>query len=176
MRSSLRADRARFHETHGNAPISALPQLVQLLRPGICVAPYVAIQTEASPSLLMQAARDSRCSIALPHVTSRSAALRFLAHADADTLVSGPFGLLQPPETAPMLCPDIILTPLLGFTRSGWRLGQGAGHYDRAFLEWPQAMRIGVAFSVQERPELPYDAWDVPLHAVITEREWIEIA
>jgi 5-formyltetrahydrofolate cyclo-ligase len=176
MRKLLRADRARFHENHGDAPISVLPQFTQLLRPGICVAAYIAIQTEASPNLLVQAARDSQCAIALPHVTSRSAALRFFAYTGANALVTGPFGLLQPPGTAPLLSPDIILTPLLGFTRSGLRLGQGAGHYDRAFAEWPQAMRIGVAFSVQERPELPYDAWDVPLHAVITEREWIEIA
>jgi 5-formyltetrahydrofolate cyclo-ligase len=71
------------------------------------------------------------------------------------------------------VAPDLILTPLVAFDRSLARLGQGAGHYDRAFARYPLARRIGVAFSVQEVERLPTDAWDVPLHAIVTEREWI---
>ena len=36
-----------------------------------------------------------------------------------------------------------------------------------------EAMRIGIAWSVQEVDTLPADAWDVPLHAIVTEQEWI---
>jgi 5-formyltetrahydrofolate cyclo-ligase len=70
--------------------------------------------------------------------------------------------------------PDIILTPLLGFDHLLHRLGQGAGHYDRAFAALPGARRIGVAWSVQHVDPLPTDPWDVPLHAVITEQGWFE--
>jgi 5-formyltetrahydrofolate cyclo-ligase len=54
------------------------------------------------------------------------------------------------------------------------RLGQGAGFYDRAFARLPAARRIGLAWSAQEADALPADPWDVPLHAVATEKEWIE--
>ena len=54
------------------------------------------------------------------------------------------------------------------------RLGQGAGFYDRAFARLPAALRIGLAWSVQEVDILPADPWDAPLHAVVTEKEWIE--
>ena len=74
------------------------------------------------------------------------------------------------------LTPDIVLTPLVGFDRRGTRLGQGAGHYDRAFAAHPAAWRVGIAWSVQEVDALPADAWDVPLHAIATEREWIVVA
>jgi 5-formyltetrahydrofolate cyclo-ligase len=34
-------------------------------------------------------------------------------------------------------------------------------------------MRVGIAWHVQEVDVVPDDPWDVPLHAVLTEREWI---
>ena len=50
----------------------------------------------------------------------------------------------------------------------------GGGFYDRA-LEGlgPQPLRVGVAFSVQESFAIEPEAWDIPFHRVITERETI---
>ncbi|MFZ8396223.1 5-formyltetrahydrofolate cyclo-ligase, partial [Staphylococcus aureus] len=73
----------------------------------------------------------------------------------------------------PEVKPDIILTPMLAFDAKLDRLGQGAGYYDRAFATFPDAWRIGVAWSVQQVESLPTEAWDMPLHAVITECGWI---
>ena len=66
----------------------------------------------------------------------------------------------------------MILTPLLAFDAALNRLGQGAGHYDRAFAANAGAWRIGVAWSVQRVETLPADPWDVPLHNIITEQGW----
>jgi 5-formyltetrahydrofolate cyclo-ligase len=141
------------------------------LAPGIVVAAYVPIGGEVDPAPLVAAARAAGGVIALPHVVDHATPIRFLA-ADG-TLRDGPFGLRQPGTDAVVLTPDIILTPLVGFDRHGNRLGQGAGHYDRAFAEYPAAWRIGLALALQEVPVLPADPWDVPLHAILTEREWI---
>ena len=91
-----------------------------------------------------------------------------------DPLVGGPSGLLQPASDAAPLVPDMVLVPLIGFDRALHRLGQGAGYYDRACAVLSDARRIGLAWSVQEWPAVPCDPWDVPLHAVATERAWIE--
>ncbi|MDB5738517.1 MAG: 5-formyltetrahydrofolate cyclo-ligase, partial [Sphingomonas bacterium] len=56
---------------------------------------------------------------------------------------------------------------------AGNRLGQGGGYYDRWFEGHPDAMRVGIAWSVQELPAVPRDVWDMPLHAVATEKEWM---
>jgi 5-formyltetrahydrofolate cyclo-ligase len=37
----------------------------------------------------------------------------------------------------------------------------------------PDALRIGIAWSVQEVEALPTDPWDIALDAVVTEKEWI---
>jgi 5-formyltetrahydrofolate cyclo-ligase len=62
-----------------------------------------------------------------------------------------------------------------GFDRTGNRIGYGAGHYDRAFAAHPHARRVGIAWSFQQLPQIPVDTWDVPLHAIATDCEWIAI-
>ncbi len=153
--------------------IGVPPELARMLSRGMTVASYVPVRGEADPAPLARAAVDAGCVIALPHVVDRDTPLRFLAWDTEAALIAGPFGLHQPAEAADELAPDLILTPLVAFDRAGNRLGQGAGHYDRAFARFPDAMRIGVAYALQEVPALPADPWDVPLHAIVTEQEWI---
>ena len=54
------------------------------------------------------------------------------------------------------------------------RLGQGGGYYDRSFARHETALRIGLAWSVQQVEHVPVDPWDLPLHAVLTETSLIE--
>lgn len=171
-----RALRARLRACRDGAtggPIPLHPPYLARLRPGLAVASYIPVGGEADPAPLTRAARQAGCRLVLPHVLDRATPLRFLAWASGVTLDPGPFGLSQTPADAPELAPDIILSPLVGFDRSGNRLGQGAGHYDRAFAQHPQAWRVGIAWSVQEVDALTPDPWDVPLHAIATEKEWI---
>ena len=74
---------------------------------------------------------------------------------------------------------DILLMPLLAFDRQGNRLGMGGGFYDRSLAfrrsrrHWMRPRLIGVAHAIQEHPSLPRQPWDVPLDAILTERELI---
>ncbi len=144
-----------------------------LLSRGMVVASYVPFGSEADPSPLAQAALEAGCTIALPYVVDRATPMRFLSWSEGDLLASGPYGLQQPAADAAEVAPDLILTPLVAFDRQLGRLGQGAGYYDRAFATFPEAYRVGIAYSVQEVAQTPADPWDVPLHAIITEKEWI---
>ncbi|HEV2569031.1 5-formyltetrahydrofolate cyclo-ligase [Sphingomonas sp.] len=138
------------------------------------VAGYVAVGSEADPAALLEQAHAQGAIIALPYVERRSVPMRFLSWTPGQSLVTGPYGLSQPDRTtAEEVAPDLFLAPLLGFDRRLHRLGQGAGFYDRAFARYPDAVRVGMAWSVQEVEMVPQDPWDVPLHAVLTEREWI---
>ena len=75
--------------------------------------------------------------------------------------------MLAPLSTAPLLQPEIILTPLLGFDRLGNRLGQGKGYYD-ATLSKVNCPAIGLAFECQYMELLPVEITDVPLDNVLT--------
>lgn len=172
MRARIRAERDRFFAAHPPA-IEPLPPLLALFRHGLTVASYVPLGSEADPSLIARAAVERGCAIVLPHVTVRSEPMRFLAWDSEEDLIRGPHGLHQPHHEAAALAPDIVLTPLLAFDSQLNRLGQGAGYYDQAFERFPDAARIGIAWSVQHVESLPADPWDVPLHAILTEQEWI---
>lgn len=172
LRTTLRARRHGFAAGHaGSWPVPT--PFLKRLEEGLIVSSYVPVGGEADPSPFIAAARDAGCRLALPHVVDRATPLRFLLVDSDAALESGPFGLHNPPADGHEAAPDIILTPLVGFDRRGNRVGQGAGHYDRAFADYPAAWRVGLAWSVQEVDMLPADPWDVPLHAVATEREWI---
>ncbi|WEK43346.1 MAG: 5-formyltetrahydrofolate cyclo-ligase [Candidatus Sphingomonas colombiensis] len=172
IRAAARVARRGFVAMHG-ATVPCPAEFRALLSHGLTVASYMPIGSEADPAQLARAAVEAGCVIALPHVIDRATPIRFLAWDTEAALAAGPFGLSQPHQHAAELAPDIILTPLLAFTRSLDRLGQGAGHYDRAFARFPDAWRIGVALSAQEVKALPVDPWDMPLHAIATEKEWI---
>lgn len=112
--------------------------------------------------------------IGLPHIESPGGEMRFLRWCPGDPLEAGAHGLRQPRADADPIIPDLVLTPLVGFDRRLMRLGQGAGYYDRLFALHPSVRRIGLAWSVQEVEEAPADPWDIALHGLATEREWIE--
>lgn len=169
LRAQLRAERDAFAAEASEA-ILAPDAFLARLSPGMTVATYCAIGSEADPTQLAAAAAERGCSLALPHVVDRAAPIRFLAWRMGEPLVAGPFNLRQPDAASPEVAPDVILTPLVGFDARLNRLGQGAAHYDRAFARYPDAWRVGVAWSVQEVPAIPSDIWDVPLHAVVTEK------
>lgn len=107
--------------------------------------------------------------------------LRFAPWRPGDELTSNRFGIPEPALAAEsqLLAEElsVILMPLLGFTRTGERLGMGAGFYDRSLAyrqghPAPPAL-IGVGYGFQEVPALASEPWDVRLDAVLTEREFI---
>lgn len=143
-----------------------------LLEPGP-VAGYVKTGSEVDPLPLLARIAGGGGTIALPALADRDDRITFRLWRPRDPLTLAPFGFLQPLDRAPTCVPRLILTPLLGFDRAMNRLGQGGGHYDRAFAANPEALRVGLAWSVQECPALPVEPWDIPLDAVWTEKEWI---
>ena len=88
--------------------------------------------------------------------------------------VRGKYGLLEPrihPGTDGLRGGfDLVVVPGMAFDAKGRRLGRGCGYYDRfLFGIAGGAMTVGLAFSLQLLPEVPVDAWDVPVDVVVTE-------
>lgn len=143
-------------------------------RAGVTVAGYAATGSEADVARLLQSAFDAGCNTALPHITGVTAPMRFLSWSPGEPLVTGAYDLQQPQAEAPEVKPDIVLAPMVAFDRHLHRLGQGAGHYDRALSLLEDSFVIGVGWSVQEVAAVPIEIWDIPMNAVLTEKEWIE--
>lgn len=66
---------------------------------------------------------------------------------------------------------EIILIPLLGFSKNGQRLGMGQGCYDRTLENTKNPLLIGVAHSLQQIDSLENEAHDINLDCIITEKQ-----
>lgn len=140
------------------------------------VALYMGLDDEA-PAQRLAAQLDVMGKIvALPRVLDRLGSMEFLAWQPDDQLFPGLFGTSHPEPGGGAVAPDVIIAPLLGFDRAMNRLGQGGGYYDRAFARFPDALRIGLAWSAQELDAVPADPWDLPLDIILTESALIEAA
>jgi 5-formyltetrahydrofolate cyclo-ligase len=128
---------------------------------------YAARRYEIDPIAL----EDADATIYYPRVEGPSLAFRESRRRE---LVPGRFGVLEPVGEAPALPADapgvLVLVPGVAFDRHGGRLGTGQGFYDRALAGVPAARRVGLALDALMVERVPTDVWDVPMHAIATER------
>lgn len=75
------------------------------------------------------------------------------------------------PARSPEVVPDAVLLPMNGWDRAGYRLGYGAGFFDRtlAALE-KKPMVIGVSYEMAGMESIHPQRWDIPVDWVVTER------
>lgn len=99
---------------------------------------------------------------------------------DGDTLTAGrytgpeslhaaPRGLLEPlaqPDFQAHAL-DVVIVPALAADRAGFRLGYGAGYYDR-WLAGVHAETVCPIFGTGFVDALPREAHDIPVHHIIT--------
>ena len=66
---------------------------------------------------------------------------------------------------------DLVLVPGVAFDREGARLGRGGGFYDRylARIDRTRTAVVGVCFEMQIRAQVPCEAHDARMDAVVTE-------
>jgi len=146
------------------------------------IALYWPVADEADVRGVLTLAASARQQCYLP-VMCAGRTLSFLAYRSGEALVANGFGVPEPRrspggELAAALL-DLVCVPLLGFDRAGNRLGQGGGYYDRSFAftaAQPAAkpLLVGIAFACQELGPIDREPWDVPLDAVVTERELVD--
>ena len=143
------------------------------LAPLIVVSGYMAMPGELDPAHLLDALGQHGHPLALPVVLARDAPLAFRAWHPGLALEPGVLGIPVPPASSPLVVPDVMLVPLIAFDALGRRLGQGGGFYDRTLArrraEGPGVVALGLAFAVQEVPEVPEEAFDERLDGIITE-------
>jgi 5-formyltetrahydrofolate cyclo-ligase len=133
-------------------------------------------EIDPTPFLEICLERKKRCYLPVLH-PSKEKHLLFQEYQQGDPLHLNRFGISEPPlSTHSTLAPwmlDIVFVPLMGFTKTGQRLGRGGGYYDKTF-DFPEHPKlIGLAYEFQELDHLPHDEWDLLLSGVVTEKRII---
>lgn len=157
--------------------LAALPALRQARH----LALYWPNDGEIDPRLLRDQPALRHCHFYLPVLRAFPTGTLVFAHWPRGArLARNRFGIPEPrggvTKTADAL--DVMLLPLTGFDADGRRLGMGGGFYDRTLafllrLPRPRPLLVGVAHACQQVPQLPAEAWDVPVSAIVTDGEVI---
>lgn len=142
---------------------------------GGTISGYWPLAGELDPRPALHRLRRAGHALALPRMYGKQDPLVFHLWRLEEPLLQGGFKVMEPRPEAPAVRPDVVLAPLLGFDRAGRRLGYGKGYYDRTLAalrrDRPDVLVIGLAFAVQEVPEVPADITDERLDAVVTEAD-----
>lgn len=179
LRRNLRAQRR--HLTRG-AQRHAANQLYRLIRRAHWfrrarrIGFYVANGGEIDPAPLRTFARRQQRETLLPKIVGGTNRLYFVRDGSA-ALAPHRFGIPTPSGRACAVHQlDLLLVPLVAFTRDGTRLGRGGGYYDRALAMRPGRRRplcVGLAHAFQETQSLVAESWDAPLDMIVTPTEII---
>jgi len=133
---------------------------------------YAARGSELPTEPLLVAALTVGKSVILPRV-AEGGVLRLHAIEALAQLSPGYRGILEPAASLPEVAVtaiDLALVPGVGFDRRGGRLGYGGGWYDRLLAQPGWRCPIwGISFACQIVDELPLEAHDHPVAAVVSE-------
>jgi len=145
---------------------------------GQTIAAYFALPNEANLAPWIAHHLDLGGDLVVPQLGTSQGSMSFRHYCEGMPLRTNKFGIKEPVDSPAMSAGDIdvMLVPLVAYDRAGTRLGMGGGYYDRFLAQnYAQIYTIGIAFACQQSaPLLPKAAWDVPLHAVATEKGVVE--
>lgn len=144
------------------------------------VLTYVSVSSEVSTRMFIECALRDGKTVAVPRCLPGHC-LEFVAITSLDQLIAAPFGLLEPPKELPALTEEqmnasICIVPALLVDIKGYRLGYGAGFYDRFLSTYP-GKKICLAYQQNlSRTMLPHTTFDVAVDEVITESDVLTCA
>lgn len=136
---------------------------------------YISYLDEVETQSLISGFLEQNLSLAVPKIMDKTEMLA-IPLTDLSELEPDKMGILTPKSSLAVSDSfEIAITPGLGFTEKGDRLGYGRGYYDRWFAKNKVKTKIGVAFELQIVDELPVEETDMPLDILVTEKRIIDL-
>jgi len=136
---------------------------------GMIVGFYWPMKGEFDPRVAVLRLREQGGRAALPIVVQKAAPLQYREWWPGVATTPGVFNLPVPVDT-PVLVPQAVFMPPVGFDARGYRLGYGGGYFDRTLASFsPQPLKIGVGREMNRIATIYPQAFDVPMDFVVTE-------
>ncbi len=137
---------------------------------------YYSVRNEANTVRIINYLLRAGKRVALP-VCTPERDLNAAIINDLSQLRPAPFGLMEPGPGSPLIPNDqlqLIVIPGVAFDEKGYRLGHGAGYYDRFLSKTPKAFRLGLAYDFQLVPEVPVESHDQKMNGLLTTSRYLE--
>lgn len=143
--------------------------------PAFCAADtvlcYVSLAFEPDTRRMIEAAWALGKTTAFP-VCTAPGVMQFYTAQTWDDLVPGAYGIPEPSgrEEPALTDRTLCIVPGFAFSADGMRLGKGGGYYDRYLEAHPGLLTIGLTYAFLLQKQIPCEAHDRGVDAVITDR------
>lgn len=182
-KAALRRDLRRARQAPGKnararAELAANRFLKRLVRRGARIGVYWPVGSELRLNGLVQTALKRGAQLYLPYIEARSRRLWFTPYRSEskDAERGRGRGVAVPQFSGRKIRAhrlNVLIVPLVGIDREGFRLGQGGGYYDvsLAALEGRlKPLTVGAGFACQLCVRLPHEPHDVRLGGFVCEK------
>jgi len=128
------------------------------------------IKGEYDARHLARTLRERGATTALPVVVAPKTPLIFREWHPGVELAKGALDIPYPVDS-PEVMPEAVLLPMNGWDARGYRLGYGAGFFDRTLASLPRKpVSIGISYELARLDTIHPQSWDLPMDYVVTER------
>ena len=170
-RSQIRNDQITQHSKTIQCRLMALPE-IQTCKSIFC---FVSLAEEVETHSLIDSMLQEGKLLTIPKII-HSKQMIAIPFKNWSELTPGQLGILTPMSSVPYKGEiDVCITPGIGFTANGTRLGYGQGYYDKWLAKHTVKYKIAVAFECQLVDNLPTDANDVAMDMIVTEERIIRV-
>lgn len=136
------------------------------------VLTYVSKPIEVDTLRFIEASLAQGKRVAAPRCVEGSRRMEFYLIRSLADLAPQTFGVLEPIRDRCRLLTEfrdcICVVPAFAYDREGYRLGYGAGYYDRFLSRFP-GPKIGVIYSHDMHTRLWHGRYDVPVDCIVTD-------
>ena len=164
LRTRYRRERTERYVEHSFEFLTESPEFIS----AEVIASYISYEDEPDTSALNRKLLNQNKTLVLPRITANG--LEWVKWDGSSDSLSSKKKIQEPIGDAlsDLSIISLVVVPALRIDRSGYRLGQGGGYYDRA-LPHLDAWSIGLIHPDEIASEdLPREEWDVPLNAAAT--------
>ncbi|CAH1851971.1 putative protein YqgN [Convivina intestini] len=130
------------------------------------VALTLSLPFELDTQPLINAAWQAGKQVVVPQIKHQT--MVFVEITPQTSYQAGPMGILEPCDATIVQSEaiDLVVTPGLAFTKTGKRLGFGAGYYDRFLVNYA-GPTVALALSCQIVLDLPQDKYDQRIMTIL---------
>lgn len=154
-------------EAVGRRIVSDLDTLIEF-SPDTIVGVYWPFRGEPDLRPWMSDLCANDCRVALPVVVAKARPLQYREWKPGAAMERGVLNIPIPAD-GEVVTPNVVIAPLVGFDRNGFRLGYGGGFFDRTLAAIsPRPTVIGVGHASGSIPTI-YPQWhDIPMSWIVT--------
>lgn len=132
---------------------------------------YSAIKNEVDLSMVASDAIKNNKELVYPKTIRETVDIIPCIVSNLEELQEGEYGILEPSidKSVEKNKIDTVFVPGVAYDINGYRIGYGAGYYDR-FLRDYNGIKVGICFSFQIVDDVYKDEHDIKMDYIITEK------